>query len=175
MGDLRERERAGTDAAKSPAEKLQSDLRRAETLARTGQEDRARQIFESLVAYYKDKQPETAAELTIIARALVHLERFQDANDIYRAAIEADSSYIEAHLEAGELFTEKYNYGDAAQFIDEALQLNPNSARAHLDVALNKRIDGGDVAHVEGGQSFVCCDVEWICNQSHRIVGGGLI
>jgi tetratricopeptide (TPR) repeat protein len=135
--------RAGADT-KSPAEKLQSDLRRAETLARTGEEDRAREIFESLVAYYKNKLPESAAELTIVARALVHLERFQDANDIYRAAIEADSTYLEAQLEAAELFTEKYNYGDAAQFLDEALQLNPNSARAHLDVALNKRIEGGD-------------------------------
>ncbi len=140
---ISEFERAGADT-KSPAEKLQSDLRRAETLARTGQENRAREIFESLVAYYKDKQPESAAELTTIARALVHLERFQDANDIYRAAIEADSTYLEAQLEAAELFTEKYNYGDAAQFLDDALQLNPNSARAHLDVALNKRIDGGD-------------------------------
>lgn len=141
---ITEFERAGADAAKSPAEKLQSDLRRAETLARTGQEDRARQIFESLVTSYKDKQPETAAELTMVARALVHLERFQDANDVYRAAIEADSSYLDAYLGAGELFTEKYNYGDAAQFLDEALQLNPNSARAHLDMALNKRLDGGD-------------------------------
>jgi len=136
-------ERAGAGAT-SPAEKLQNDLRRAETLKRTGQEDRARQIFESLVAYYKDKQPEGAAELTVIARALVHLERFQDASDFYRNAIEADSTYLEAHLEAAELFTEKYNYGDAAQFLNEALELNPNSARAHLDVALNKRIDGSE-------------------------------
>ena len=141
---ISEFERAGTDAAKSPAEKLQSDLRRAETLELSGQEDQARKTFESLVAYYKDKQPESAAELTMVARALVHLEKFQDANDIYRAAIEADSSYLEAHLGAAELFTEKYNYGDAAQFLDEALQLNPNSARAHLDVALNKRLDGGE-------------------------------
>jgi cellulose synthase operon protein C len=140
---INEFERAANDSAKTPADKLLSDLRRAEILEMTGQEDRAREIFDSLVAYYKEKQPETAPELTIVAQALVHLERFQDANDIYRAAIEADSSYLEAHLGAGELFTEKYDYGDAQQFLDEALQINPNSARANLDVALNKRIDGG--------------------------------
>jgi tetratricopeptide (TPR) repeat protein len=136
-------ERAGTDA-KSPGEKLVSDLRRAEILKLIGQEDRARPIFEGLIAYYQEKQPETAPELTSVARALVHLERFQDANDIYRKAISADPAYIDAQLSAGELFTEKYSYGDAAQFFEEALQINPNSARALVGVGRNKRIDGGE-------------------------------
>ncbi|MGZ8844726.1 MAG: tetratricopeptide repeat protein, partial [Pyrinomonadaceae bacterium] len=142
---ITEFERAGAEA-KSPAEKLPIDLRRAEVLKLTGQEDRARPIFESLVAYYKNKQPETAPELTAVALALVHLGRFQDANDIYREAIEADADYLPAHVFAGELYTETYNYGDAAQFLDDALKINPNSARAHLAVALNKRIEGGEEA-----------------------------
>lgn len=144
---ISECERAAADLEKAheaTAEKLKSDLRRAEMLELTGQDDPAKQIFESFVKYYNDKDPQSASELTLIARALVHLERFQDANDIFRNAIEADSSYIDAHLSAGELFTEKYNYGDAAQFIDDALRLNPNNARAHLDVALNKRFESGD-------------------------------
>jgi len=73
----------------------------------------------------------------------VHLERFKDASDIYRSALEADSSYLEAQLGSAELFTQKYNYSDAAQFLSDALELNPNSARAHLDVAKNKNIEGG--------------------------------
>jgi tetratricopeptide (TPR) repeat protein len=129
-------------AAKSPREKLESDLRRGEILKRVGQEDSARQVFESLVTYFTEKDPQTVQELTVVARALVHLEKFQEANEVYRAAIEADSSYLEAHLGAAELFTEKYNYADSAQFLVEALALNPNSARAHLYVALNKRIEG---------------------------------
>ncbi|HYJ86518.1 MAG TPA: tetratricopeptide repeat protein [Pyrinomonadaceae bacterium] len=141
---ISEFERAGADATMSSAEKLEADLRRAEVLQLTGQEDRARQIFESLIAYYENKQPESGAELKVVARALVHLEKFQDANDLYQAAIEADSSNLESKLGAGELFIQKYNYGDAAQFIEEALQLNPNSARAHLDVALVKRFEGGE-------------------------------
>ena len=143
---IAEFERAAADSEKSNAthDKLASDLRRAEVLDLIGQEDRARPIYESFVKYYTGNDPESAFELTLIARALVHLERFQDANDMYRSAIEADSNYLEAQLGAGELFTEKYQYGDAAQFLDDALKINPNSARAHLDVALNKRIDGGD-------------------------------
>jgi cellulose synthase operon protein C len=144
---IAEFERAGTDRDKTnalPGDSLESALRRAEVLELIGQEGAAKGIYESFVKHYTDKDPQTAFELTLIARALVHLERFQDANDVYRSAIEKDSEYLEAQLGAGELFTEKYNYSDAAQFLDDALQLNPNSARAHLDVALNKRIAGGE-------------------------------
>jgi tetratricopeptide (TPR) repeat protein len=143
---IAEFERAVADAEKAnaPSDKLESDLRRAEVLDLIGQEDRAKPIYESFVKHYTDNDPDTAHDLTLIARALVHLERFQDANDMYRSAIEADSNYLEAQLGAAELFTEKYQYGDAAQFLDDALKINGNSARAHLDVALNKRNDGGE-------------------------------
>src|SRR5262249_6046163 len=56
---------------------------------------------------------------------------------------------LDAQLGAGELFTEKYVYSDAATFIDDALKINPNSARAHLDVARNKRFEGGEEINTE--------------------------
>ena len=144
---IAEFERAAADSEKSdspPGDKLASDLRRAELLELVGQEDRAKTIYQSFVKYYTDNDPDTAQELTLIARALVHLERFQDANDMYRSAIEADTSYLESHLGAAELFTQKYAYGDAATFLDDALRINPNSARAHLDLARNMRLEGGE-------------------------------
>ncbi|HJT68274.1 MAG TPA: tetratricopeptide repeat protein [Pyrinomonadaceae bacterium] len=139
---IKECEQAARDA--TPKQALESSLRRAELLELTGQEAQAKTIYESFIKYYTENNPQTAAELTLIARALVHLERFQDANDLYRAAIEADPSYLEAQLSAGELYTKKYAYADAAHFLNAALQLNPNSARAYLDVALNKRNEGGE-------------------------------
>ena len=144
---ITEFERAATDLEKTneiPGARLKSDLRRAELLELIGQDAPAKSIYESFVTYYTTTDPETALELTVIARALVHLERYQDANDMYRTALEADSGYVDAHLSAAELFTQKYNYADAAQFLSEALKLQPNSARAFLDVALNKRLEGGD-------------------------------
>jgi tetratricopeptide (TPR) repeat protein len=128
--------------AADPSIKLESDLRRAEVLDLIGQEDRAKAIYESFVKYYTDNNPRSARELTLVARALVHLERYQDANDMYRSAIEADSDYLETQLGASELFTEKYAYSDAAIFLNDAFKINPNSARAYLDLARNKRLDG---------------------------------
>jgi cellulose synthase operon protein C len=137
-------ERAAADSAKANdiASKLESDLRRAEVLALIGQEDRAKPIYESFIKHYTDNDPRSARELTLIARALVHLERYQDANDMYRSAIEADSNDLEAQLGAAELFTAKYAYGDAALFLNDAFKINPNSARTYLDLARNKRLDG---------------------------------
>ena len=141
---ITEFERAAADSAKADniGDKLESDLRRAEVLTLIGQEDRAKTIYESFVTYYTDHDPQSARELTLVARALVHLERYQDANDMYRSAIEADSNYLEAQLGAAELFTQKYAYGDAALFLDDAFKINPNSARVFLAVARNKRLDG---------------------------------
>ena len=121
---IAEFERAAADSKESAGDKLESDLRRAELLELIGQDDRAKSIYESFVKYYADNDPESARELTLIARALVHLEKFHDANDMYRSAIEADSDYLEAQLSAAELFTEKYAYADAATFLDDALKIN---------------------------------------------------
>jgi cellulose synthase operon protein C len=143
---VKEFERAARDSAagqSAPSARLESELRRAEVLRLTGQEEKAREIFQSFVAYYNTKGPESAPELTLIARALSHLERHKDASDMYMAAIQADPSFIEAQLGGGELFTEKYNYSEAAQFFQDALEINPSSARAHLGVAANKRLEGG--------------------------------
>ena len=136
---IAEFQRAATDSEK--VDKLQSDLRRAEVLDLTGQEDPAQTIYASFVKYYTDNDPKTARELTLVARALVHLERYQDANDMFRSAIEADGEYFDAQVGAAELFTEKYAYSDAALFLKDALTINPNSARAYLDLARNKRLD----------------------------------
>jgi tetratricopeptide (TPR) repeat protein len=120
------------------------DVRRAELLEATGQEQRARELFASVVKLYEETEPADAPTLAAVARALVHLERFQEARNLYADAVDADPSYVEAQLGGGYLFTEKYNYAEAAVFFDDALKVNPNSARAHLGVAQNKKIEGGE-------------------------------
>jgi tetratricopeptide (TPR) repeat protein len=63
---------------------------------------------------------------------------------MYRSAIDADPNHLDAQLSAAELFTQKYQYADAAEFLTDAFKLNQNSARAYLDLALNKRLDAGE-------------------------------
>lgn len=125
-------------------QKLTADLRRAELMHLTGKEEQAKTIFESFVKYYEDNDVDSAENLTLVARALVYLEKYQDAKDIYLEAISADETYIEAQLGGGELFTSKYNYEEAASFFEDAAKINKNSARLYLALAANKRIGGGD-------------------------------
>jgi len=124
--------------------RLRADLRRAEILQLTGAPEPAREIFQSFVKYYEEEDVSDAEALALVARALTHLERYKDANDVYLEAIAADEECIEAQLGGGELYTEKYNYKEAAEFLNDALKINPNSARGRLAVAANKRIEGGD-------------------------------
>jgi cellulose synthase operon protein C len=124
--------------------RLRADLRRGEILQLTGNLEPAKEIFQSFVKYYEEDDASTAEALTLVARALTWLERYQDANDVYLEAIAADEECIEAQLGGGELYTAKYNYNEAAEFLKDALKINPNSARASLAVAANKRIEGGD-------------------------------
>jgi tetratricopeptide (TPR) repeat protein len=130
--------------AESRSIKLRATLRHAELLKMTGDEETPAALFQSLIEYYEDNVVEDALELTVIARALVHLEKFQEANDLYLEAIASDKEEIEAHLGGGELYTSKYNYAEAAGFFNDALKINEQSARAHLGVALNKRVGGGE-------------------------------
>lgn len=130
--------------AESQSAKIRAALRRGEILALTGDDETARQIFQTLVDFYEENVVDDPAELTAVAKALVHLEKFQEANDLLLEAIGRDQEFIEAQLAGGELYTTKYNYAEAATFFADALKINGQSARAHLGVALNRRIGGGD-------------------------------
>ncbi len=124
--------------------KARALLRQAEILRLTGKEEQAQPILESFIKFYEETDGLIAEELTAIARALTYLEKYKDANDIFDEAISDDKEYLEAHLSRGELFTAKYNYGEAAEILNEAMQIAPGSARLHLAIASNKRIEGGD-------------------------------
>jgi cellulose synthase operon protein C len=134
----------GARKSADAATKLRAELRRGEVLRLTGKEDAAVEAFKTIDGHFEANEAETAEELTIHARALTHLEKFHDANEVYLDAIELDEAYLDAHLGGGELYTAKYNYADAAKFFDDAAKVNSNNARLHLDIAANRRIEGGE-------------------------------
>lgn len=130
------REGSGVDA-------LRATLNAGLALTTLGRMEEAQTQFQKLVAYYNSRRVIRADELTLIAQALAHVERYHEANELYLDAIERDPTYIDAYLCAGELYIEKYNYAEAASFFRDALKINPHSARAHLGLARSRRIDGG--------------------------------
>jgi cellulose synthase operon protein C len=150
------KDKAEEDETQQPQRAIRAvaELRRAEVLKLTGRDDEAQPIFESFVRFYEDSDELTAEELTCIARALVYLERFKDANDMYDEAISSDESWLGGHLGRAELFTATYNYAEAAEILTEAAKVNPNSPRLHLAVAANKRIQGGDAMNAAIAQAL---------------------
>ncbi len=123
---------------------LRAELRRGELLMATGKPDEAQFAFQGISKFWDDNTVESAEALMSIAAAYAYLEKPQEAKDMYLDAITADEANAEAHIAAAELFTAKYAYADAAEFLKDALKLNPNSAALHLAIARNKRFDGGE-------------------------------
>lgn len=107
-----------------------------------GKDSEADAEFRSILAVAQSEDLRTADALTTVARALVFLERYHDANRMFAAAINADPQFLDAYLHAGMLYVEKYNYAEAASFFRDALGVNPSSAMAYLGLARSKLIDG---------------------------------
>lgn len=130
---------------------LRASVQRGRVLWQVGRVEEAREVFQQLRQRAIERGWHAAEDLTWMARALAYLDRPHEANDLYAAAIERDPSFLEAYLQAGELFVEKYNYAEAADFFREALRLNPQCARAHLGLARSVRLErGGEAwAHVQ--------------------------
>ncbi|HEX6837428.1 MAG TPA: tetratricopeptide repeat protein, partial [Polyangia bacterium] len=75
-----------------------------------------------------------AKELMYVAEAARYLGGWQDANDTFRDAVEADprgKDGARANIEWAALFLEKYDAGHAEQSLQEALKILPKDASAH--------------------------------------------
>ncbi|MFY9557618.1 MAG: tetratricopeptide repeat protein [Blastocatellia bacterium] len=120
---------------------LRAMFGRARALRIQGKEDEARALAQEFVRYYNNNSPRSAEELTLIAQALVILDKFKDANELFIDAREADPTFAEAFIAQGELLIEKYNYGEASSLFEDALKINPHSARAFVGLANSKQFE----------------------------------
>jgi tetratricopeptide (TPR) repeat protein len=117
------------------ATQLRALLGQARALRAQGKEEQSQPVLQQLVRYYSENAPRAAEELTTIAEALVLLEQYKDANELFIDAREADATYAEAFIAQGELLNEKYSYGDALSLFEDALKINPHSPRALIGIA----------------------------------------
>ncbi len=115
-------------------------LNRARALIAQGKTDEAKVLLLDLgEKYTASEEKNTAESLTIFAKAFALLEKYQDANDIYIDARDADDQFIEAYIGQGELLNEKYNYGEAESLFNDAVEINANSPAALTGLAETKR------------------------------------
>lgn len=138
-------ERAAKDGKGAP--RFRALLNQAQALVAQGKGDAVLVPLGELGKAYDAESDDADAEtLTIFAKAFVLLEQYQEANDIFIDARDEDETYQEAFIEQGNLFNEKYQYGDAASLFDDALKINANSPAALLGLAENKMVGGSSEA-----------------------------
>ncbi len=99
------------------------------------------------------QRPDPAAR----AEALWKLERYQEANNEFRAAVERNPKNAALRVRWGRLFLERFNKAEAAKLFEEALELQPNNAGALLGLALVAS-DGFDVKAVELAEKACAAD-----------------
>ena len=78
---------------------------------------------------------ESAEDLTLVGMAMFNTEAYQDAEYAFSLAREADSKYIQAYLQSGNNFLEKYNQTDAEQMFDAVLEIDANHPLARVGIA----------------------------------------
>jgi len=123
---------------------LRALLGRARAFRSQGKEDDARAVAQEFVRYYNNTPPRSAEELTLIAEAVVILEKVKDANELFIDAREADQSFADAFTGQGELLNEKYNYRESPSLFQDALKINPNSTRALVGLAKSRQFESNE-------------------------------
>jgi tetratricopeptide (TPR) repeat protein len=113
-----------------------------------GQLQPANKIFESFFDDWNAGKIDRsrADQLLYVAAAARQLSAYQDANDTFRDATDRDPNLLEANLEWGYLFLEKYAAGYAEQSFDEVLKIDPKHPDAHAGMAQVKLEQNYDIA-----------------------------
>ncbi|MEK6409768.1 MAG: tetratricopeptide repeat protein [Acidobacteriota bacterium] len=127
---------------------LQANVGRARALLAQGKDTESRAPLLEAGRYYTESQPRTAPELVLVAQAFALLEKFQDANEFYQDAREADPTYIEAFIGQGELLNRKYRYDEAPSLFQDAFKINEGSADAQAGYGASVRFSSNEVASV---------------------------
>jgi tetratricopeptide (TPR) repeat protein len=99
--------------------------------ARAGDRKKAYDVLEPLLA----KDPRDANALLVRAKLLLADGRTTDAFQALQAAIDCDSSLVEAHFLLGKLYAARGDAGGATKSFTQVLTLNPRAAAAQVELA----------------------------------------
>jgi len=105
-----------------------------------GKIDESNKVFETFFADWnagklKIEVPEQALYFALASR---YTGSYEDANDAFREAVTGDPNLLEANLEWGALFMEKYAAAYAEQSFDDVLKIDAHHPDAHAGMAAAK-------------------------------------
>lgn len=109
-----------------PATLAAAGVNDCRALKHAGQMREAEACFERLTR---------ASDALSRAEGYLGLAQYDSANEEFRAAFKEQPKSAEVRYEWGLLYLEHYQPGDAAKLFEEALELDPNHARAYLGLA----------------------------------------
>jgi tetratricopeptide (TPR) repeat protein len=145
--------RAAYERAQGGPDSLTARLQLAVLQLEAGAIDEAMRGFDRFIDVYNGaRRTLTAAELRAVAVACRYLGRrdpqlFKDALKAYDEAIARDSTDLDARVELGFLFLEKFNGTDARAMLDGVLAVNPRHPRALVGMARVVQFEGrGDAS-----------------------------
>ncbi len=118
----------------------EAEIQRALLLRKTGQLDESRQAFAT--AY--DRLSEDESKSGLAAICLQNLERYKEANRLFKKATMRDPQDYQTWIAWGYLFLEKYNPAEAASVFKDVLTQNPRHPEALLGMALCRGEGAGE-------------------------------
>ena len=142
-GDVDEAKKRADEAIGLDRRQLSARWILAELDRVAGRFDQAESGCRWLIRYYNDHDVQQAESLRWIGLAAAQSARWNRqadqfhflVNELYPDALKLEPDYWPAHFEAGMLFLEKHNQGDAARELQAALEVNPNAAEVHAALA----------------------------------------
>lgn len=113
-----------------------------------GKRDEASETFDQFYFDYEsrkldDRNPE---HLMYLGQSGRYTEQYQLGNEAFREAVALDPLLLEANVEWGYMFLEKYHAGHAEESFDEVLKTDPRHPDAHAGMAIVRIEQSYDVA-----------------------------
>ena len=100
-----------------------------------GRRSEAEPYYLQAISYYDRGLVFDAEDVAWVAQACRALERFHDANNLFREAVRLDPEKLETHVRWGDLFREKYNVAEARRSYEHVLKQNDKYVAALVGMA----------------------------------------
>ena len=114
---------------------VQTLVRFGEILLLHGHEAEAEPYFRQAISYYDRGLVFDAEDIAWVARACRALDRFHDANNLFREAVRIDPENLDIHVQWGDLFRDKYNAVEARRSYELVLKQNDKHVPALTGLA----------------------------------------